>query len=433
MSCKALKFFLLIIILSISRFVEGQNNQQAVSKTFVSITGNGYMYPSPDGESSPLLRRKGIVGWSDSSTYCRVFFNPRSTGKLVAGLNIFESKSESQLQVTLDGRGKAYKINIGKSDSVELPIGQFDIPDTLYHFLEIRGLSRKGVSFPSIRGIVFSGEAAVNLVYNKSEYRGAPSTHLRYPYPEDSTIAWFYNEIEVPVGVNAVHGYYMTNGFADGYMGIQTNSYSERRFIFSIWSNYNTNNPKEIPADYAVRLLKKGKDVVAEDFGNEGSGGHSHLVFPWKNGTTYKFLVGVKPLGDHTIFSGYYFTPEDGKWHLISQWDKAKTGGKQLSRLYSFVENFGPNGNDYFKADYGNQWVRTAAGTWIELTKCSLTTTASAAKHQRYDFGAGVENNRFYMYSGGFQQMNNLAPKSTIERKANGTPPDIDFSSLPTN
>jgi hypothetical protein len=266
-----------------------------------------------------------------------------------------------------------------------------------------------------------------------SEYKGAPSTHLWYQYPKDSAVAWFYNEVSVPAGADATNAYYMTNGFSGGYMGIQLNTSTERRIIFSVWSNYNTNNPKEIPADYAVTLLKKGQDVFTGEFGNEGSGGHSHLVFPWKQETTYKMLVGAKSAGDHTIYTAYYFAPENGKWELIAQWDKTKTGGKLLSGLYSFVENFGPNGNDFFKAEYGNQWACTVNGTWIELTKCTLTTTASPSKHQRYDYGAGVENNKFYMFTGGFKEMNNLAPHSSIERKPNNMAPHINFSELPGN
>ena len=154
-------------------------------------------------------------------------------------------------------------------------------------------------------------------------------------------------------------------------------------------------------------------------------------MYSWKQGVTYKILIGAKPQGDHTIYSCYYFAPEIGKWNLMAIWDKTKTDGKYFSGLYSFVENFGPNGNDFFKAEYGNQWVCTPSGTWIELTKCSLTTTASPTKHQRYDYGAGVEDNKFYMFSGGFKEMNNLTPGSVIERKPNGIHPDINFDNLP--
>ncbi len=146
---------------------------------------------------------------------------------------------------------------------------------------------------------------------------------------------------------------------------------------------------------------------------------------------TYKLLVGARPAGDHTIYTAYYYAPENGAWRLIAEWDKAKTGGAPLSGFYSFVENFGPNGDDYFKAMYGNQWVCTRNGTWIESDKCYLTTTASPEKHPRYDYGAGVQDNLFYMYTGGFKEMNNARPGAILTRTPGGKAPDIDFSRLP--
>ena len=411
---------------------KAQTNTPVTGNFEVTLFNNGYVYPQSEDWQSDHISKQGLVNWNDAGMFTRTFFYPQHSGKIQVGLKVKSPGGDSKLKVQLDSTGKSYEINVKKSaDFVTVPVGTFSIPDAHYHYIQINGINKTGSSFPDIESVVISGTAAENLKYNLSEYKGAPSTHLWYQYPKDSTIAWFYNEVTIPVGVNSVNAYYMTNGFSGGYSGIQLNSATERRFIFSVWSNYSTNDPKEIPADYAITLIKKGKDVFTGEFGNEGSGGHSHLVFPWKQGVTYKILIGAKPKGDHTIYSCYYFAPENGKWELMAIWDKTKTDGKLFSGLYSFVENFGPNGNDFFKADYGNQWICTPSGTWIELTKCSLTTTASPAKHQRYDYGAGVENNRFYMFTGGFKEINNLAPGSVIERKANGVAPDIDFAALP--
>lgn len=410
---------------------KAQNTAVSTEHFEVTLFSNGYVYQS-ENENSGYISNNGLVNWNDAKTFTRTFFYPQQPGKINVAIKLKSINGDCKLKIQLDSTGKSYEINVNKSaDFVTVPIGVFSIIDARYHRIQINGISKTGSNFPDIESLVISGPAAENLKYNLSEYKGAPSTHLWYQYPKDSAIAWFYNEITVPVGVNSTNAYYMTNGFSGGYMGIQLNSPTERRIIFSIWSNYNTNDPKEIPADYAITLIKKGKDVFTGEFGNEGSGGHSHLVFPWKQGVTYKMLVGAKPAGDHTIYTAYYYAPQNGKWNLIAQWDKTKTGGKLLSGLYSFVENFGPNGNDFFKADYGNQWVCTPSGTWIEMTKCSLTTTASPTKHQRYDYGAGVENNLFYMFTGGFKEMNNLAPYTLIERKPNGKAPDIDFAALP--
>jgi hypothetical protein len=255
------------------------------------------------------------------------------------------SDGNAKLQIQLDSTGKSYDVSVNKSDDfITVPVGSFTIKDARYRYLQINGISKTGSNFPDIESIVISGPAAKDLKYNLSEYKGAPSTHLWYQYPKDSTIAWFYNEVTVPVGVNSPNAYYMTNGFSGGYSGIQLNSPVERRFIFSVWSNYTINDTKEIPVDYANKLIKKGLDVFTGEFGNEGSEGHSHLVYSWKQGVTYQILIGAKPKGDHTIYSCYYFAFENGKWSL---WDKTKTEGKLFSGLYSFVENFGDNRNDF--------------------------------------------------------------------------------------
>lgn len=429
----ALSFICLKSVIAQPANVSEMHNASDTRKSFaVTLFSNGYAYPKSGDEVLSHISEKGISGWDDAGFYTRTFFYPQNQGRISVSLKLKSPDGNSKIKIRLDGLGKSYEIIVNKApDFITIPVGAFEINKACYHYIEIRGVIKTGKYFPEIESLIISGPAAKNLKYNLSEYKGAASTHLWYEYPKYDGVAWFYNEVSVPVGVNATNAYYMTNGFSDGYMGIQLNSVKERRIIFSVWSNYSTDNPKEIPADYAVTLLKKGKGVYADQFGNEGSGGHSHLVFNWKQGVTYKLLLGAKAVGDHTIYTAYYFAPENGSWKLMAQWDKTKTSGKLLSALYSFVENFGPNGNEFYKACYGNQWIYTSSCKWVELTKCSLTTTASPSKHQRYDYGAGVENNMFYMFTGGFKEMNNLAPQSTIERKANSKAPDIDFSALP--
>ncbi|HLY72014.1 MAG TPA: DUF3472 domain-containing protein [Puia sp.] len=433
-----MKYILSTILLFFSCFVSrnaiSQSNSlpDTTNTSTVDLFGNAYTYPQALDEEKGPMQPNGLTAWEDKNMFTRVYFYPQQTGNLRVRLKTKAPWNSGRIRISLDGSAQGFEVKVNRtSDYVILPAGDFMIDSPRYHYLEIKGLNKAGRYFPAIAALLLTGDAARNLKFNTSAYRGAASTHLRYESPKDSIIAWFYSEVTVPPGVNAVNAYYQTNGFADGYMGIQVNSDTERRFIFSVWSNYKTDNPKEIPNAYAVKLIDKGSNVFSDQFGNEGSGGHSHLVFPWRNGTRYKLLVGAKPAGDHTIFTGYYFAPENGSWKLLARWDKSKTEGKQLSGLYAFVENFGPNGDDFFKAYYGNQWICTPSGTWIELTTCHFTTTAGPVKHPRYDYGAGVENNWFYMFSGGFKELNNLSPHALIRREANAVPPDIDFSSLP--
>lgn len=106
--------------------------------------------------------------------------------------------------------------------------------------------------------------------------------------------------------------YFMANGFAEGYFGIQVNSEKERRILFSVWSPFHTDDPKSIPDDQKILLLKKGEGVYTGEFGNEGSGGQSFLRYNWQAETTYKFLLKGEPDGKgNTVYSAWFFAPEN--------------------------------------------------------------------------------------------------------------------------
>ena len=173
-----------------------------------------------------------------------------------------------------------------------------------------------------------------------------------------------------------------------------------------------------------VKLLAKGEGVVAGDFGNEGTGGHSHLVYNWKTNETQKFVVAAKAEGEATIYSGYYFHPENKKWMLIASF-RAPRDGKLLRGLYSFNENFGgSNGHLRRLAEFGNQWIKTTDDKWIELTTARFTHDSTGGKDRR-DYGAGLaEDGNFYLSNGGFIA-DAIEAGQTFTRKAAGKKPEI--------
>jgi Domain of unknown function (DUF3472) len=184
---------------------------------------------------------------------------------------------------------------------------------------------------------------------------------------------------------------------------MQVNSPTERRIIFSVWdAGKEAIDRDKVSAEDQVQLVVKGEGVFAGGFGNEGTGGHSHLVYPWKTGQTYRFLVTAKPEGNSTIYTGYLYFPEKKAWGLIASFRAPKDGG-YLHGLYSFNEDFwGANGQMRRLAEFGNQWVKTVDGEWIELTRAKFTHTARGKYKDRLDHFAGVEGNSFFLSSGGF-------------------------------
>jgi len=422
------KFLACCLLLILSNHLIAQDSTNAM----VSLYSNAYKYPRASEEES-FITKEGLLGWEDQQRVTKVYFYVAKPTSVSIALQLAQVFNDCKLSVKLDKQTTSQILQVNNSDT-KIKVGSFQIKDTGYHFIEIKGASKKGVKYPTISFLLLDKYEAGAIQFNTSHYRGAASTHLRYTVPGDSSVQWFYTEVRVPDEVkNSVHAYYETNGFHSGYGGIQINSLSERRFIFSIWSLFKTDDPKQIPADYIVHLNKKGKDVFTGEFGDEGSGGHSHLVTNWKTNTTYRFLTGITALkGDSATYIGYYASPDDNyQWHLLSQWTQHKTDTKTgFKRLYAFVENFSDNGDDFFKAYYSNQWAITFNGNWLELTEAKFTTTANNKTHQRFDYGAGVEDGKFYMYSGGFKQKRNIMPGNIINRPATGKHIEIDFKEL---
>lgn len=423
------------IIILIFILIYQTSKAQVAAQLEVPFYGNAYTMPRSNFDSIEFISKKGLLPWTETKRVTKIYFYVAKPTQISLSLQLKNEVNNCDIAVSFDGNKSNRVLRLEKNlEFKKVTIGNYKINDTGYHFIEIKGTSNSPVTYPLIESLVIDNANEGSILFNKSNYRGAASTHLRYIVPKDSAVQWFYTEIKVPDEVkNSVNAYYETNGFHSGYGGIQINNPNERRFIFSIWSLFKTDDPKQIPSEYIVHLNKKGRNVFTGEFGDEGSGGHSHLVFPWITNTTYRFLTGITHLqGDSATYIGYYAGPTDHyQWHLLSQWTQHKTDTKTgFKNLYAFVENFGENGNDYFKAFYGNQWAITFNGTWMELTEAKFTTTANNKTHQRYDYGAGVENGMFYMFSGGFKQMRNIMPGDIITRPATGKHIEIDFKKL---
>jgi len=200
-----------------------------------------------------------------------------------------------------------------------------------------------------------------------------------------------------------VQTFYMACGWQRGYFGMQVNSPTERRIIFSVWdSGGEPADRRKVAKENQVVLVVKGEGVIANEFNNEGTGGHSHLVYLWKTGEKQRFYVTAQPTdATHTIYSGFYFHPEKRAWVLISSW-RAPMDGGYLRHLHSFSENFnGENGHLRRKALFGNQWLRTVSGEWIELTTARFSHDPTG-RADRLDRFMGVEDGQFFLSHGGF-------------------------------
>lgn len=262
--------------------------------------------------------------------------------------------------------------------------------------------------------------------------RRGPSVHLNYRLPKDTQITYAYSEITVPTGQDSIGSYFMANGFREGYFGFQVNSPTERRVLFSVWSPFHTDDPSKIPAEDRVKTLAKGSGVRAQDFGNEGSGGQSFLVYPWKAGVTYRFLTEVKPDGEgNTRYTSWFGDKQASQWRLIASFQRPKTD-KHLTGFHSFLENFAPDfGHQERSARYGNQWVRDIDGRWYQITRAKFTGDNTARGRHRLDYAGGTEEGYFFLRNCGFFEQTVPLDREFERDSTNPQPPEIQFDVLP--
>jgi len=361
-----------------------------------------YIDPNPQPAGLRISSRSGINGWTDPTQKVCWFGEIKQTGKLDCSVAIrLPAGADAKFRLSLAGHSAEAVVKGKGTNSILVPFGSFDISRTGYERFTLESLNPAGQSCGNIDALIVSGPAAADAHFNLKPRRNAASVHLVYPTPGLTNIDAFY--CEVTAVEDPIWTYYMACGWHRGYFGMQVNSPTERRIIFSVWDSGNEAvDRNKVDAENRVRLVARGEGVYAGDFGNEGTGGHSHLKFMWKTGERQRFYVTAKPAEPgHVIFSGYYFRPDKRQWMLISSWNAPKERGF-LRGLYSFSENFGgANGHLLRKALFGNQWVHTAAGQWVELTTASFSHDPTG-RTNRLDRFMGVEQGQFFLSQGGF-------------------------------
>lgn len=381
-----------------------------------------------EDESNMFTVKDGLHNWTDNKQQIQFYFKILHTGQLNLSLLLKNDTPGNSLSVSVAGKSFAVKVPQSKNFTL-VKIGSVVIRDTGFYLVTLSSEIKKSKTISDIKALELDGDATKNIHFNSTPRRNSASVHLLYPLADSLKVISFYNEVIIPKGADVLHSYYMACGFARGYFGIQVNSPTERRVIFSVWDAGNEAvDRNKVTAENKVQLMAKGADVFTDGFGNEGTGGHSHLVFNWKTDETYKFLVTaiIDSAANTTTYTGYFLIPELNKWKLIASF-KAPKDGKPLRKLYSFVENFwGVNGQLNRKAYFGNQWIRNENGDWKELTKSTFSYDASGKAGDRIDYGAGVENNQFYLWNGGFKSANTQFNKE-FNRTVTGEKPLIDL------
>jgi len=401
----------------------------------VPVGGNAFhTAPNP---SRVGLRRNGGLKWDNPESVYSIYFHVDRKADLVLKTTIRGAEGASVLRVSIDD--KSFDVAVGGAASEVYDIGNIST-SAGYVRVDVQGVEKSSDVFGELMDLMIESETPelrIDYVRNNQGNmfywgRRGPSVHLRYEVPKDRQLQYAYTEVTVPAGQDPIGSFFMANGFGEGYFGMQVNRTDERRVLFSIWSPFKTDNPREIPAEQQIVLMQRGPDVHVGEFGNEGSGGQSYLVYPWKAGRTYRFLTEVKPDGDgNTVYASWFGDKAKGEWRLIARFRRPMTD-TYLRGFHSFLESFSPT-HGYLprQANYGNVWVRDTDGKWHECTQSRLSVDATGRGRHRLDFAGGSRDEYFFMQNCGFFDETGK-PGEVYERKSTARQrPDVQVDALP--
>jgi len=406
--------FLLLMVILGSNLAKGQS-------VFYVPANKGYVEPFSSGRQQGVNvpvgypESKGIVSrWTDQ-TKSVVWYLYHKKGEYAFSI-INEVKNNVNLDFQLSikpsaGNEKFKNITrkikfkgTGQRDS--LFIAKIAVPETGYFRYELKPISPPADAI-KINSLVFSAKTPGAQV-NQTDYQSSPSVHLSFKSTDNTSklYNWIYQEILVPEGQDPLATYYMSLGFFRGYMGIQTNSPTERRVLFSVWDSKDSEKDKTMTKEDYVTLVDKGENTTTNSFGGEGTGGQSYVKGAnWKTGKPVKFLMNAAVQDDNSVVLSAWYKLENEDWVYVASW-KAPKEMRLFDGFYSFLENFGyTNGQIRREAYYYNAWgFDTKLDKWVNFNKVRFSNT-DGKEGQRIDYEQGVSSkfpDRFYMSSGGY-------------------------------
>lgn len=369
----------------------------------LSLAANSWVQGKP-AATAQLVTEQGIRSWKQADDVIAVYLHNKVAGKIQLALSGKVTSGPAVLEVSIGEQ--VHKVQLQSGAFQQHAIGEFMLAQPGYHKILLRGVTSQGAEFADLDQLHLAGPAAQGVSFIRDEVywgRRGPSVHLSYSPPPQTNVTWFYSEMRIEPGQDVIGSYFMANGFADGYFGIQVNSASERRVLFSVWSPYQTDDPSSIPADQQVRLLRKGQQVQTGEFGNEGAGGQSFLRYNWQAGVNYRFLLKGEPAADNfTHYSAWFYAPEQGQWQLIASFARPKTQ-RFIERPHSFLENFIPEMGDKTRSVlFTQQWFADAQGRWTANRQARFSVDNTGARGNRLDFKGALTEQGLLLQNCGF-------------------------------
>jgi hypothetical protein len=188
--------------------------------------------------SASVSEKSGINKWNDPAQKVLWFGEIKTAGQLDCAVSIkLPADAVSKLRLPVAGKSKEATAKGDAQGNATVKFGSFEIAKPGYQRFELTSLNGAATPAGNIEALVLDGPAAAETHFNFKPRRNAASVHLAYPIDKGAHVSAFYCEmtgVEDPVAT-----YYMACGWHRGYFGMQVNSPTERRIIFSVWDSGN--------------------------------------------------------------------------------------------------------------------------------------------------------------------------------------------------
>ena len=200
------------------------------SDSLVTVPIGGNAWRTSKDTTGGNISNNGIENWTNRDVNFTAYVRFAKRGKIKLWLNLQVPDGKSRIAVT--ALKTIRQAMVTGSSFKDCYIGEWNITDTGYAAFQIKAIGKTGLKYADINSIKLSG-SAVNegtafVKNNEGDFfywgRRGPSVHLGYVMPDNMNIEWLYNEVTVPKGNDVLHAYFMADGFAEGYFGMQVNS-----------------------------------------------------------------------------------------------------------------------------------------------------------------------------------------------------------------
>lgn len=341
----------------------------------------------------------------------------------------------------------------GTDSNVDVTVGDVTFKRSAYYRYRLECLSgNRNINL--IRSFKFKTTATEKPYV--ANFLSSPSVHL-YSWgstdpnaPKGDAYDWCFMEIMLPQESDIIGTYAMALGVLNGYMGIQTNGYTDdgsprHDVLFSMWDDGSTDEDPNLPEYLRAGAVDWDPLTTTNRFGNEGTGVQTYRKGPyWTPGKYVQFITNCRPETtsyttevngkptvhtQHNMLVSAWFNALDGKgWQYMATVRK-RNSSTYFDSWYSFLENYNAStGQANRIAYYRNGYMRARSnGKWYNRNTVGFGHTDGGDNTgARTDYGQGATDNpadrTFFMQTGGYTSTNKT--KTTVALATDYTPVD---------